>query len=48
MRYLLVALFGSILYLAGVALLYGATGVLDLATLSQRLEPGGRFGSRPG
>jgi multicomponent Na+:H+ antiporter subunit D len=40
MRYLLAALIGSLLYLLGVALLYGSAGVLDLALLAERLEPG--------
>ena len=34
LRYLLLALFGSMLYLLGVALLYGAGGVLDLTLLA--------------
>jgi formate hydrogenlyase subunit 3/multisubunit Na+/H+ antiporter MnhD subunit len=34
LRYLLFALFGSILYLAGTALLYGACGTLDIVLLS--------------
>ncbi len=40
MRYLLVALFGSLLYLAGVGLLYGATGTLDLGLVTERLPDG--------
>ena len=40
MRYLIAALFGSLLYLLGVALLYGSTGVLDLALIGDDLEPG--------
>ena len=39
LRYLLFALIGSILYLAGVVLLYGAYGTLDIALLSQRVQP---------
>ena len=39
LRYLLLALFGSLLYLLGVALLYGAGGALDMATLARQLEP---------
>jgi len=38
-RYLLFALFGSVLYLLGVALLYGAYGTLDIVLLSQRIKP---------
>jgi multicomponent Na+:H+ antiporter subunit D len=34
LRYLLFALFGSVFYLLGVALLYGAYGTLDIALLS--------------
>ena len=37
LRYLIVGLLGSLLYLMGVALLYGAFGVLDLAMLGERL-----------
>jgi multicomponent Na+:H+ antiporter subunit D len=41
LRYLLVALLGSALYLLGVALMYGAYGTLDIALLSHlvRAEP---------
>ncbi len=35
MRYLLAAIAGSLFYLFGVAMLYAATGVLDLTALSQ-------------
>jgi formate hydrogenlyase subunit 3/multisubunit Na+/H+ antiporter MnhD subunit len=35
LRYLLFALFGSILYLVGTALLYGAWGTLDIVLLSR-------------
>jgi multicomponent Na+:H+ antiporter subunit D len=40
MRYLLAALAASLLYLFGVALLYGAYGTLDLAGLGARIEAG--------
>ena len=40
LRYLLVALVGSLTYLLGVALLYGATGTLDFELIAQRLTPG--------
>ncbi|GAA5234773.1 proton-conducting transporter membrane subunit [Verticiella sediminum] len=40
MRYLLVALLGSLLYLAGVALLYGASGTLDLALAREHASTG--------
>ena len=41
LRYLLFALFGSVFYLLGVALLYGAYGTLDIALLAPliRSEP---------
>ena len=41
LRYLLFALLGSVLYLAGTALLYGAWGTLDIVLLSRlvRAEP---------
>jgi formate hydrogenlyase subunit 3/multisubunit Na+/H+ antiporter MnhD subunit len=38
LRYLLFALFGSVFYLLGVALLYGAYGTLDIALLSSRIR----------
>ena len=38
-RYLLVSLLGSMLYLLGVALLYHGFGSLDIDLLSQRIEP---------
>ena len=38
LRYLLFALLGSILYLLGAALLYGAYGTLDIALLSARIH----------
>jgi multicomponent Na+:H+ antiporter subunit D len=37
LRYLLFALLGSVLYLVGTALLYGAYGTLDVVLLSQRV-----------
>ncbi|MTW18402.1 NADH-quinone oxidoreductase subunit J [Rhodoplanes serenus] len=37
LRYLLFALLGSVLYLAGTVLLYGAYGTLDIVLLSQRV-----------
>lgn len=39
LRYLLFALVGSVLYLLGVALLYGAYGTLDIGLLSARVRP---------
>jgi len=41
LRYLLVALAGSLLYLAGVTVLYGAYGALDVEALSSRATSGG-------
>jgi formate hydrogenlyase subunit 3/multisubunit Na+/H+ antiporter MnhD subunit len=38
LRYLLFALFGSVLYLLGVALLYGAYGTLDIVLLSRQIR----------
>jgi len=38
LRYLLFALFGSILYLLGAVLLYGAYGTLDIVLLSGRIR----------
>jgi multicomponent Na+:H+ antiporter subunit D len=38
LRYLLFALFGSVLYLIGTALLYGAYGTLDMVLLSHRIH----------
>ena len=38
LRYLLFALAGSVLYLVGTALLYGAYGTLDIVLLSQRVK----------
>ena len=40
LRYLLVSLAGSLLYLLGVALLYGRFGVLDLSLLGGLMVPG--------
>jgi multicomponent Na+:H+ antiporter subunit D len=40
MRYLLFALFGSIAFLIGTALLYGAYGTLDMRLLGEAVEPG--------
>jgi formate hydrogenlyase subunit 3/multisubunit Na+/H+ antiporter MnhD subunit len=38
LRYLLFALFGSISYLLGVALFYGAYGTLDIVLLAERVQ----------
>src|SRR5208282_6048868 len=38
LRYLLFALFGSVFYLLGAALLYGAYGTLDIILLSDRIR----------
>ena len=43
MRYLLVSLFGSLSFLAGVALLYHAYGTLDLGLLAERADGGLRL-----
>ncbi|HEY5805212.1 MAG TPA: proton-conducting transporter membrane subunit [Lysobacter sp.] len=40
LRYLLFALLGSMLYLLGVFLLYGAYGTLDIAMLGERVSAG--------
>ncbi|MEE4147079.1 MAG: proton-conducting transporter membrane subunit [Halieaceae bacterium] len=40
LRYLLFALLGSMLYLLGAALLYGAYGTLDIALLAAAVRPG--------
>jgi multicomponent Na+:H+ antiporter subunit D len=40
LRYLLFALLGSMLYLLGVFLLYGAYGTLDIALLGERVDAG--------
>lgn len=39
LRYLIFALLGSVLYLLGVALLYGAYGVLDIGLLGKAARP---------
>jgi formate hydrogenlyase subunit 3/multisubunit Na+/H+ antiporter MnhD subunit len=39
LRYLLYALLGSMLYLLGVVLVYGAYGTLDIALLGERVRP---------
>jgi formate hydrogenlyase subunit 3/multisubunit Na+/H+ antiporter MnhD subunit len=39
LRYLLFALAGSLLYLLGAVLLYGAYGTLDIALLADRIRP---------
>jgi formate hydrogenlyase subunit 3/multisubunit Na+/H+ antiporter MnhD subunit len=39
LRYMLYALLGSILYLLGVVLMYGAYGTLDIALLGERVRP---------
>jgi formate hydrogenlyase subunit 3/multisubunit Na+/H+ antiporter MnhD subunit len=39
LRYMLFALLGSILYLLGAAMIYGAYGTLDITLLSQRVHP---------
>jgi formate hydrogenlyase subunit 3/multisubunit Na+/H+ antiporter MnhD subunit len=39
LRYLLYALLGSVLYLLGVVLLYGAYGTLDIVLLAERIRP---------
>jgi multicomponent Na+:H+ antiporter subunit D len=39
LRYLLFALFGSVLYLFGAVLIYGAYGTLDIALLATRVRP---------
>jgi len=40
LRYLLVGLLGSMIFLAGVSLIYAGYGTLDLATLTHAVEPG--------
>ena len=40
LRYLLVGLLGSMLFLAGVSLIYAGYGTLDLAALAQLVEAG--------
>ncbi len=39
LRYLMFALFGSIFYLLGAALLYGTFGTLDIALIAERMRP---------
>lgn len=39
LRYLLFALLGSVLYMLGAVLLYGAYGTLDITLLAQRVQP---------
>jgi formate hydrogenlyase subunit 3/multisubunit Na+/H+ antiporter MnhD subunit len=39
LRYLLYALLGSVFYLLGAVLLYGAYGTLDIALLAERVRP---------
>ncbi len=39
LRYLLFALLGSVLYLLGAVLIYGAYGTLDIGLLHQRIQP---------
>ncbi len=40
MRYLLLALMASLLYLLGVGLIYGQAGTLDLYLIAEQIEPG--------
>jgi len=40
LRYLLFALLGSVLYMLGAVLLYGAYGTLDIVLLAERVRPG--------
>jgi formate hydrogenlyase subunit 3/multisubunit Na+/H+ antiporter MnhD subunit len=39
LRYLLFAVFGSMLYLFGIVLIYGTYGTLEIAALAARVEP---------
>jgi multicomponent Na+:H+ antiporter subunit D len=39
LRYMLFALFGSVLYLFGTVIIYGAYGTLDIALLAERVRP---------
>jgi len=39
LRYLMFALLGSVLYLLGAVLLYGAYGTLDISLLAERVQP---------
>lgn len=41
LRYLLFAVFGSMLYLLGIVLIYGAYGTLDITMLAARVRPDG-------
>jgi len=41
LRYLLFAVFGSMFYLLGIVLIYGAYGTLDIAMLAARVRPDG-------
>lgn len=41
LRYLLFAVFGSMFYLLGIVLIYGAHGTLDIAMLAARVKPDG-------
>lgn len=45
LRYLFVAVTGSLFYLLAVALVYGQTGALDLATVAQRMPEGATAGA---
>jgi formate hydrogenlyase subunit 3/multisubunit Na+/H+ antiporter MnhD subunit len=45
MRYLLVSLIGSLLYLLGVALIYHACGSVDIALVAARLSPSAASGA---
>ena len=47
LRYLLFALFGSVLYLLGTALLYGSYGTLDIALLAYRISAPSCSSRRP-
>ena len=47
LRYLLFALIGSVLYLLGMALFYGAYGTLDIGLLAGRCVLSLSSGSRP-
>lgn len=40
LRYLIFALLGSVFYLLGAVLLYGAYGTLDISLLAERVRPG--------
>ena len=47
LRYMLFALLGSMLYLLGTAMIYGAYGTLDIVLLSAGCGPSLSPGSRP-